>query len=953
MATAPSPPSTPDARPGLPLEERYVKLVEAYKKIKHQNGLLKQAVLQGREALQEETKLREATQLEAKEVEKKLRSAVEENNMLKFHNNRITKKVEALQRRFKEEEQTESLGWFSSGTKVELAKKKEELQAAKTDLESKIRENEKLHRENDELKKEHKQTVELLTQKIHGIKKSLQQQQDALRDKENETSFAINNLTQERDQLSSKSKILDDTLQRTQNLMKEREIAMTQIQQKLRDDLTKASSVLARKVLFDDSKNEVYNQFNVATFDRKRQQQQKEFVDVWLKHFRQFISHYGDYFSAFHERLLILNKSMTITDALRNINRKIILVLPLHTKYLSGIHAAVTAMAASYEQAKQPAQVDPQQAKAAVAAINRYMLFNKKLLTYQLLRLEEESKQENCDDGMRARNELLGDTYTTMQSLLEKLYSYVCLAFGGEDGKVSKCNELFVVKQVHACLVSMNTAMKTYVAQLGSKIDHEHKDPFVLPALKSVNERIMQYQTSVATFFAKMSQSFELFLNLLLSPIAIPVRGVQLAQQVGTFRLEKRARDYLALVNSEPAPESIPYLEALNNKRTVADLDGARRLMQEKIQKLTQVNEHLLREKNRLQAELTSSKDTLASKQSRLDTLLSELVKVRQKHDALHAQYQKLIKNGQAVGGSSLFSPLSSPSLSADQGVSVVPITTGAPTSPELLPAPDKEYGLTDNPAVSFDDEEQLATDTSDYERSVTGTPLLGSPLISFEEGANDAEEAAVEGSSPATTSSSLSLLDLDFGPPSTDGLSLMSSSNLLDLPAGTQASDKERSFTASEVVGASKSYSLIVMDETGSQSDSLNLSEEDREREQALKKFYETRVDQLMSQIKEADRKAVELHEEYTKAVNSLASLVTQRDELQNKLSVAEKALAASKDELESTRSNYEQQMKLLSEHLVTLNEKIMAQEEQIGSIRSAQASGYPLASRGNRRGF
>jgi hypothetical protein len=41
----------------------------------------------------------------------------------------------------------------------------------------------------------------------------------------------------------------------------------------------------------------------------------------------------------------------------------------------------------------------------------------------------------------------------------------------------------------------------------------------------------------------------------------------------------------------------------------------------------------------------------------------------------------------------------------------------------------------------------------------------------------------------------------------------------------------------------------------------------------------------------------------------------------------VAEKALAASKDELESTRSNYEQQMKLLSEHLVTLNEKIMAQ--------------------------
>lgn len=46
MATSPSPPSTPDTRPGLPLEERYAKLVEAYKKIKQQNVLLKQAVLQ-------------------------------------------------------------------------------------------------------------------------------------------------------------------------------------------------------------------------------------------------------------------------------------------------------------------------------------------------------------------------------------------------------------------------------------------------------------------------------------------------------------------------------------------------------------------------------------------------------------------------------------------------------------------------------------------------------------------------------------------------------------------------------------------------------------------------------------------------------------------------------------------------------------------------------------------
>jgi hypothetical protein len=63
--------------------------------------------------------------------------------------------------------------------------------------------------------------------------------------------------------------------------------------------------------------------------------------------------------------------------------------------------------------------------------------------------LEEESRQENCDDGMRARNELLGDTYTTMQSLLEKLYSYVCLAFGGE-GTLRSPSSLVSVADTYA-----------------------------------------------------------------------------------------------------------------------------------------------------------------------------------------------------------------------------------------------------------------------------------------------------------------------------------------------------------------------------------------------------------------------------------------------------------------------------------------------------------------------
>lgn len=68
---------------------------------------------------------------------------------------------------------------------------------------------------------------------------------------------------------------------------------------------------------------------------------------------------------------------------------------------------------------------------------------------------------------------------------------------------------------------------------------------------------------------------------------ALPTPFMQLGQQANIFRLEKRARDYLALINSEPIPDSVPYVEALSNKRMLAELDSTKQALQEKIKKLT------------------------------------------------------------------------------------------------------------------------------------------------------------------------------------------------------------------------------------------------------------------------------------------------------------------------------------------------------------------------------
>ena len=110
---------------------------------------------------------------------------------------------------------------------------------------------------------------------------------------------------------------------RTQNVTRERELAMTQVQQKLDEDLTRANQLIKRKILFDDTSNDSFNKANVPGFDRKRELKKIDTVNTGLELFRHLISNYCDYFSAFHERLLLMNKSTTISDELRNIHRKV------------------------------------------------------------------------------------------------------------------------------------------------------------------------------------------------------------------------------------------------------------------------------------------------------------------------------------------------------------------------------------------------------------------------------------------------------------------------------------------------------------------------------------------------------------------------------------------------------------------------------------------------------
>jgi hypothetical protein len=75
-----------------------------------------------------------------------------------------------------------------------------------------------------------------------------------------------------------------------------------------------------------------------------------------------------------------------------------------------------------------------------------------------------------------------------------------------------------------------------------------------------------------------------------------------------------------------------------------------------------------------------------------------------------------------------------------------------------------------------------------------------------------------------------------------------------------------------------------------------LNFSKEDKQREEAMKQFYESKINQLTSQIHVADSKALEHLHNYQQTIEELKRANTQKDELQAKLSDIAKSVSTTK---------------------------------------------------------
>jgi protein phosphatase 1 regulatory subunit 21 len=882
-------------------DDNYRRLLEEYQKVKTQNAILKKAVLQEQQKSQQ-------LEIQSKDRDVRLRASLEENDTLSFNNQRLTKRVEVLQASIEEEKtKAASGGWFGGAAKQELQKTKESMAILQEELDTKIKETEQLHIRMFEERRDHKQLVDTLADKLEKIKVQLSKKADEYEDLSSEHKHSVSKLTAEKSELISRVEDLSETLQRTKSLMQQREHSMTQLQQKLTSELESVQGLVAQKIPFDDSKVGRLNSYNVPTFDRPVQQKRDALVlNLTGPTCRKIAEIYREMLDAEREKALLqnANRTLELPEPIRHCNRKLIAAL------------AESAQIAS-------TAVDALQSNPVVleTILQKFGTSFTKLKSYRLLKLQLETQHQQKLADNKTIQETLQQNEERLHLTFSKLISYFSIYWrtvysssSNDPQAPSKSNAVTILRKILTLITRLREVLRDRSSALSSRVSFESQlDPFLPPEIKLLNEKILVSLSSLLALLDKTSAVMDQWLGLLSAPPRYPVRGVRSSVGSPSSLLptsqESRTQTYMKVLGAalELSARAIPYADQLAQADRLSQIKTELGDRDNRIRDLAAQISSLEFDKSKLANELSQMKDQLASKQGSLTELLGELADTRQKlsqTSTLHQRQVTRVRDLERERDSLL--------LRAAQTIE----TSIPPTEHHTAPTHSQTPAASGPSLLSFDEPAAQTVSAAPPVEQSDDLLSWGSPTANPDAAAST---SPVDGTVDLLGGDVLSgsLLDdrKDFSTPSIQTAPEPPTSNIGD-----------------------QKWRMVVMDEAGKQTSSLGFSLEDKEREQQVKRFYEEKYVNMRAIVEATDRKSLDLLERTRGLESRLADAVRERDSLQAKMTEITTTLGRSKEELDTTRENYESQLKLMTEHLVSLNEKIGGYEEQLSTLHNCK---------------
>ncbi|XP_074435004.1 protein phosphatase 1 regulatory subunit 21 isoform X3 [Larus michahellis] len=600
------------------LQGKYQKLAQEYSKLRAQNQVLKKGVVDEQAnsaSLKEQVKMKDQS----------LRKLQQEMDSLTFRNQQLAKRVELLQDELALSEARGKKNKKSAESSSQLSQ--EQKSVFNEDLQKKIEENERLHILFFEADEQHKRLEAELRTRLEVLETDAAQHQavvDSLTSKYTDT---IEKLQNDKAKLEIKSQTLEREAKDCRLRTEECQQQLKNLQSALGSRLEESLCIINEKVPFNDTRSNRYNALNVPLHNRRYQLKLRDLAGQALAFVQELVTALLN-FHTYTEQKVQIFPIDSATDTISPLNQKFSQYLHENASYVRPLEEGMLHLFESITEDTVTVLETAVKLKAFSENLASYLCFLRKILPYQLKSLEEECESSLCTAALRARNMELHRDMKRLTAVFEKLHTYISLLAlpSTKPEGLLRTNYNFVFTNIATSLHGFHDILKDISKHYSQKATLEQDLPTATQKLITTNDCILSSLVALTNGVGKIASFFSNNLDHFTTSLSYgPKAGTEFISPLSAecmLQYKKKAVAYMKSLK-KPCADSVPYEEALANRRVLLSSTESREGLAQQVQQSLEKIAKLEQEKEHWMLEAQLAKIKLEKENQKLKNSLS------------------------------------------------------------------------------------------------------------------------------------------------------------------------------------------------------------------------------------------------------------------------------------------------------------------------------------------
>ncbi|XP_030355052.1 protein phosphatase 1 regulatory subunit 21 isoform X3 [Strigops habroptila] len=613
------------------LQGKYQKLAQEYSKLRAQNQVLKKGVVDEQAnsaSLKEQLKMKDQS----------LRKLQQEMDSLTFRNQQLAKRVELLQDELALSEARGKKNKKSAESSSQLSQ--EQKSVFNEDLQKKIEENERLHILFFEADEQHKRLEAELRTRLEVLETDAAQHQTVVDSLTRKYTDAIEKLQNDKTKLEIKSQTLEREAKDCRLRTEECQQQLKNLQAALGSRLEESLCIINEKVPFNDTRSRRYNALNVPLHNRRYQLKLRDLAGQALAFVQELVTALLN-FHTYTEQKVQIFPIDSATDTVSPLNQKFSQYLHENASYVRPLEEGMLHLFESITEDTVTVLETAVKLKVFSEHLASYLGFLRKILPYQLKSLEEECESSLCTAALRARNMELQRDMKRLTAVFEKLHTYVSLLVlpSTKPEGLLRTNYNLVFTNIAASLHGFHDILKDISKHYSQKAALEQDVPTATQKLITTNDCILSSVAALTNGAGKIASFFSNNLDHFTVSLSYgPKGGTEFISPLSAecmLQYKKKAVAYMKSLK-KPCAASVPYEEALANRRVLLSSTESREGLAQQVQQSLEKIARLEQEKEHWMLEAQLAKIKLEKENQKLkDSLSGHLTETIQEHSVL------------------------------------------------------------------------------------------------------------------------------------------------------------------------------------------------------------------------------------------------------------------------------------------------------------------------------